>query len=71
MSASQSRAVVSNDALQIVSGETTEKLDNFVRSDDLMAVNRLDRTPNYSSDPIAMTLEHCHLATDGHLIRVW
>jgi len=69
VSASQRRAVASNDALHVISVENS-KLEKYARSDELMAVSQLYRTPTYSCDPIAVTLEHGHLTTDGHLIGV-
>jgi hypothetical protein len=62
--------VVSNDALLIVSGERGNKLEDYARSDELMAVRQLHRTPAYSCDPVAVTPEHCHLTADSHFIGV-
>lgn len=62
--------MVSNDALQMVSVERRYGLENYVRCDELMAVSHLHRTPTYACDPIAVTLEHRHLAADGHLIGI-
>jgi hypothetical protein len=62
--------VASNDALNIVSSERRNKLEKYARSDELMAVSQLHRAPAYSCDPIAVTLEHCHVAANGHLIRI-
>jgi len=69
VSASQRRAVASNDALHIFSVEKSN-LKKYARSDELMAASQLYRAPTYSCDPVAMTLEHCHLAANGHLIGV-
>ena len=67
MSASQSRAVASNDALHRVSDERS-KLKEHIRRNELMTVGQLHGTPTYSGDPIAVTLKDCHLTTDGHSI---
>jgi len=67
VSASQSRAVASNDALHKVSDERN-KLKGHIRRNELMTVGQLHGTPTYSGDPIAVTLEDCHLATDSHPI---
>jgi hypothetical protein len=69
VSASQRRAVASNDALHIISSERS-RLEIYSRSDELMAVSQLHRAPAYSCDPVAVTLEHCHLGANGHLIGV-
>jgi hypothetical protein len=66
----QRRAVASNDALHIVSIEMESNLERYARSDKFMAVSQLYRAPAYSCDPTAVTLEHCHLATNGYLIGV-
>jgi hypothetical protein len=62
--------VASNDALHTVSSERRTKLEKYARRDELMAVRQLHRAPAYSCDPIAVTLEHCHLPANGHLIGV-
>lgn len=61
--------MASNDALHIISSERS-KLWKYARSDELMTVSQLHRAPAYSRDPVAVTLEHCHLGANGHLIGV-
>ena len=67
MSASQSRAVASNDALHKVSDERN-KLKEHIRCNELMTIGQLHGAPTYTGDPISVTLEDCHLATDSHSI---
>jgi hypothetical protein len=62
--------VASNDALHIVSSERRSKLEKYARSNELMSVSQFHRAPAYSCDPVAVTLEHCHIAANGHLIGV-
>lgn len=45
-----------------------KKLKKYIRRNELMTVGQLHGTPTHPGYPIAVTLEDCHLATDGHSI---